>query len=224
LWNESDRTITAWRLSLARSDRHGHAQKSSLDQDFFDLDGAAASYGSGPLGPGENLPGKWHLDIGEEEPRGGALSVKVVAVIFEDATWQGDGRAVEGMLEAREARVAEIGKVLTTLEGADRRFRSRQDWALTLKQQARRLRQQGQDQKLLAEGRRETAAQISAIRLELAQWLDDAGHEVALAPNPDETMVHLKRALEQRHENGLKAVESHRGSVGAVDGADGGER
>jgi hypothetical protein len=208
LWNESDKTITAWRLSLARSDPHGHAQKSILDQDFFDVDQTRATRRPGPLDPGRITSGSWRLDIGDEQPGITALSVKVVAVIFEDSTWQGSSRAAQAILESREARVEEIGKVLSSLESGQGRFRTRENLTATLQQQSRLLRQQGEDRALLSEGRRESAAQVSATRLELAQWLEDASREISLAADPTETMGHLTGALQRRYDNGLEAVRS----------------
>ncbi len=224
LWNESDKTITAWRLSLARSDSHGHAQKSILDQDFFDVDRTTATRRPGPLDPGMITSGSWRLDIGDEEPGIQALSVKVVAVIFDDSTWQGSARAAEAILESREARVEEIGRVLSSLETGKGRFRTRQDWTATLQQQSKQLRQQGEDRTVLTEGRRESAAQVSATRLELAQWLEDASHEISLAPDPTETMGHLTGALQRRYDHGLKAVRSRQGNDGSTARRGGGDQ
>ena len=224
LWNESDKTITAWRLSLARSDPHGHAQKSILDQDFFDIDGSGSRAQSGPLAPGRSAPGKWRLDIGEEEPGIRALSLIVVAVVFEDSSWQGEPRAAEAILEAREARVEEIGRVLSSLESDKRGLRSREDWTATLRQQSRLLRQQGVDREQLAGGRRESAAQISATRLELAQWLEDASHEVSLAPDPEQTMGHLTGILRKRYSTGMKAVQLRAARDASANRGNGGDR
>lgn len=223
LWNESDQTITAWRLSLARSDPHGHAQKSLLDQDFFDRDGGRAREGLGPLDPGASLSGRWYLETGDEIPGRVALSVKVAVVIFDDWTWQGDQDAAEAILGAREARIEEIGKVLSALEGENRRLRSRQDWSVSLRQQAKLLRRQGENPELLAEERRETASVVSATRLELAQWLEDAGYEVSLAPDPTAALGHLKGALERRYAIGLQAVRLRKSQESSVGHKDGGE-
>lgn len=224
LWNESDQTITAWRLSLARSDPHGHAQKSMLDQDFFDLEGGAARNGSGPLAPGLNALGQWRLDVGEEGSGPRALSLKVIAVVFEDSSWQGEQGAAEAILAAREARIEEVGKVLSTLESEDRRIRSRQDWTAALKQHASLLRRQGEDPEQLGDGRREVAAQLSATRLELAQWLDDAGNEIALAPNPAETLGHLKGELKRRYDIGMKVVQERESGAASPESENGGQR
>ncbi len=69
LWNESDKTITAWRLSLARSDPHGHAQRSILDQDFFERP-PSIELGSrlGPLAPGASLATHWRLGLEAADP------------------------------------------------------------------------------------------------------------------------------------------------------------
>lgn len=222
LWNESDRTITAWRLSLARSDLHGHAQKSMLDQDFFDLEDSDSRDGTGPLAPGLNRVGRWRLDVGEEGSAPRALSLKVIAVIFEDASWQGEQQAAESILAAREARIEAIGGVLSTLEREDRRIRSRQDWMATLKQHANQLRRRAEDPDQLGAGRREVAAQLSATRQELAQWLDDAGNEIALAPNPTETVGHLKGELKRRYDIGMKSLERWKGETAPAERQKGG--
>lgn len=223
LWNESAETITAWRLSLARSDPHGHAQKSLLDQDFFDRDGGRNREGLGPLEPGASLSGRWFLETGDSGPDGVALSVKVAVVVFDDWSWQGDQDAAEAILGAREARIEEIGKMLSTLQGENRRLYSRQDWSASLKRQAKLLRRQGENPDLLAGERRETASVVSATRLELAQWLEDAGYEVSLAPNPATALGHLRGSLERRYEIGLKAVRSRQSKKGSDEHEDGGE-
>jgi len=206
LWNESGKVITAWRLSLARSDPHGHAQKSVLDQDFFEHRSDRVSPRSGPIDPGGKVEAKWSLEVDSENPGPTALSVKVAAAIFEDATWEGNADAASAILEARAARVEEIGRLLATLEGKDRQLRSRQAWSADLKQQAQLLRRQGQDMESLRGHRREVAAQISAAKLELAQWLDEMGQEVVLAPNPDETVNTLTDALRKRYESGVESL------------------
>ena len=222
LWNESDQTITAWRLSLARSDPHGHAQKSMLDQDFFDLDGGEARNGSGPLAPGLNRSGQWRLDVGEEGSGPRALSLKVIAVIFEDSSWQGEQQAAESILAAREARIEEIGSVLSILESEDRRIQSREDWIAALRQHANLLRRQAEDPDQLGGSRREVAAQLSATRQELAQWLEEAGNEISLAPNPTETVGHLKGELERRYDIGMKAVQARKLDAASVEQQKGG--
>ena len=224
LWNESDKTITAWRLSLARSDAHGHAQRSSLDQDFIDLDGGGARTETGPLEPGRNRPGRWHLDIEEGVPGMRALSIKVTAVVFDDSTWQGDEAAARAILQAREARIEEIGKVVSLLESDGRSIRTREDWETTLRQQAKLLRQQSRDPKSSSDRSREVAAQVSAIRLELAQWLEDAVHEISLAPDPSETVGHLELVLKSRYEHGMRAVRAWEGLERSLPRATGGEQ
>ena len=137
LWNESDKTITAWRLSLARSDPHGHAQRSILDQDFFERP-PSIELGSrlGPLAPGASLATHWRLGLEAADPGPTALSLKVTVVVFEDLTFEGESDAAAVILEARTARVAEIGRVLTDLESQQRRLHWRPGVVGQLEQRA----------------------------------------------------------------------------------------
>lgn len=207
LWNESGKTITAWRLSLARSDRHGHAQRSILDQDFFDRQ-PSGQLGSkfGPIAPGASVVAQWRLNVGSEDPGPVALSLKVAAVVFEDLTWEGDPDAASAILEARTARVEEVGRVLAELERQDRQSWSGQAWSETLRQRAQLLKRQGDDPESSTGGRREVAAVLSATRLELARWLEDASREISLSPNPDEALGSLTGSLRERYESGLRAT------------------
>lgn len=207
LWNESAKTVTAWRLSLARSDSHGHAQRSVLDQDFFERE-PAASLGSrsGPIAPGGSVTAQWHLEVAPEDSGPSALSLKVSAVVFEDLTWEGDGEAAAAILEARSARVEAIGTVLADLEREEARPGSRRVWSAALKQRAQLLRRQGNEPDPSVGGRREVAAVLSATRLELAQWLDDASREISLAPDPHEALGFLTASLREQYEVGLRAV------------------
>lgn len=205
LWNGSDRTITAWRLSLARSDPHGHARRSILDQDFYHRQpeielGAKA----GPLAPGASVAAQWRLDKGEEEAGPTALSLEVRAVVFDDLTWEGDPDAASVLLAARSARVEEFGKALAALEKQDRRLWSGQEWMAELRQKAQLLKQQASDPESAAGSRREVAAVVAATKLELARWLEDASREISLSPNPDEALDLLTAGLREHFEAGLQ--------------------
>ena len=226
LWNESDKIITAWRLSLARSDSHGHAQRSILDQDFFDRR-PSMELGSkrGPVAPGASVTAQWYLDLGAEDLGPTALSLKVSAVVFDDLTWEGEPDVAAAILEARTVRVAEIGKVVAELERRAGQPWSSQEWSAALKKKAQLLKRQGNaSSDATVAGRRETAAVLSATQRELAQWLEDASREIALSPSPDEAIGHLADSLRQRYETGLRATPGG-GQSGISGGSEkGGER
>jgi len=225
LWNESERTVTAWRLSLARSDPHGHAQRSILDQDFFDRQ-PADQLGSkfGPIAPGASVVAQWRLEVGGEDPGPVALSLKVTTAVFEDLTWEGQPDGAAAILEARTARVEEIGRVLADLENQDRQPWSRQARSAALRQRAQLLKRQGEDPESPAGDRREVAAVLSATRLELARWLEDASREISLSPNPEETLGFLTGSLRERYESGLRATTRDGLVVNPAPSENGGER
>jgi len=225
LWNESNRTVTAWRLSLARSDPHGHAQRSILDQDFFDRQ-PSVELGSklGPIAPGASVTAQWHLDVGGEDPGPTALSLKLIAIVFDDLTWEGDSDAAAVILEARAARVGEIGKVVAELEKQERQPRSGQEWSAALKQRAQRLKRLGTDPDSSAGSRREVAAVLAATQLELARWLEDASREVSLAPDPYAALGFLTRSLRERYEAGLRATLGDGLAPSSAGSGKGGER
>jgi len=224
LWNESDKTITAWRLSLARSDPHGHAQRSILDQDFFERP-PSIELGSrlGPLAPGASLATHWRLGLEAADPGPTALSLKVTVVVFEDLTFEGESDAAAVILEARTARVAEIGRVLTDLESQQHRLQWRQEWSATLEQRARWLKQQGASPESSSAVRREAAAVLSATQLELAQWLEDASREIRLSPDPAAAAGFLTGSLRERYESGLRATPGE-GAMDSGESLKGGER
>lgn len=225
LRNESDQTITAWRLSLARSDPHGHAQRSVLDQDFFDR-APAVELGSrlGPIAPGASLAAQWYLALEGADPGPTALSLKVSVVVFEDRTFEGEPDAASVILEARLTRVKEIGRVLTDLETQEYRLGSSQEWSAALRQRARMLKQQGADPESSKVDRREAAAVLSATQLELAQWLEDASREIALSPDPATAVGILTGSLRERYESGLRATVGEEHAMDFVDSLKGGER
>ena len=224
LWNESDKTITAWRLSLARSDPHGHAQRSILDQDFFERP-PSIELGSrlGPLAPGASLATHWRLGLEMAEPGPTALSLKVTVVVFEDLTFEGESDAAAVILEARTARVEEIGRVLTDLESQQRRLHWSQEWSAMLEQKAQWLKQQGASSESSQAVGREAAAMLSATQLELAQWLEDASREMTLSPDPAEAMSFLIGSLRARYESGLRATPGE-GAMDSGESLKGGER
>lgn len=225
LYNESDRTITAWRLSLARGDSHGHGQRSTLDQDFSDrLSPLELGSARGPINPGGHIMANWQLDVDNEDDGFTALSLKVAAVVFEDLTWEGESGAASSILEARSARVEEIGKVLTALEGENFRTRSSQAWSAVLKQKASSLKRQGDGSGTGAGEPREVAAVLSATRLELAQWLEDAGREVLLSPDPGEALGALTDSLRDRYERGLQSTPRNGQVTLSLAGEKGGDR
>lgn len=214
LWNESTKTISAWRLSLAYGDLHGHGRRSLLDQDYFDrLPSPGVDTAAGPIAPGASLEARWLLDLGGADIGATALSLTVRTVIFEDLSWQGEAEAAAVILDARAARVQEIGRVLDALEQQMRRTASRHEWPAVLRRQAQELERRGRDPESSTGERRETAAVVSATRIELARWLEDGSRELALSPDPDEALQHLTRSLRSRYESGLRAVLTE-GSVG----------
>lgn len=207
LFNDSGKTITAWRLSLARGDSHGHGQRSTLDQDFSDRqsDQGLRSRG-GPIHPGSRIPASWQLDVDSEDEGHIALSLKVAAVVFEDLTWEGEPEAASAILEARLARVEEVGKVLADLENQALQRRSRQALSAVLKEKSKSLKREGDGSDSSAGAPREVAAVVSATRLELAQWLEDAGREVLLSPDPAEALGALTSSLRDRYTRGLQST------------------
>jgi len=225
LWNESVQTVTAWRLSLARGDSLGAGQRSILDQDFFDRQ-PSGELGArfGPIVPGSSIEAQWLLDVGARDFGPTALSLKVSAVVFEDLTWEGDPDAASSILEARRARVEEIGRVLAHLEDHDRAPWSSQSWPAALKKRARELRSQGDDPDSPGGGRREVEAVVAATKLELARWLEDASREISLAPDPHQAMGSLTSSLRDRYESGLQATRQEGTAVIPQAMENGGER
>ena len=209
LFNDSSRTMTAWRLSLARGDSHGHGNGSLLDQDFFEQAARAGSDGErGPLAPGASRVERWRLDVGSEDRGTIALSLRVVAVVFDDLDWQGEPEAAATILESRAHRVREIGRLVAALERGDGASRSRQTWSRELGERAERLR--GESAQPGADGHlpREVAAQLSATRQELADWLDRAGRELLVAADPAASLRQMRQELERRYQSGLTALPS----------------
>lgn len=225
LWNDTDRAITAWRLGLARGDSHGHGNSSVLDQDFFEQatwTGDAKEEGS--LAPGASRIEHWQLDVGNEDPGPVALSLRVVATVFADLDWQGDPTAVATILESRAHRVREIGKVVAALESSEGAPRSRQSWSAELGARAEQLRLERGVSETDAELPRAVAAQLSATRLELADWLDRAGREILLAPNPAASLRQMRLDLEQRYRFGLAAIPEDVASTLVEAQREGGDR
>lgn len=225
LWNESDKTITAWRLSLARSDPQGNGQSSTLDQDYFDRQ-PAVELGAdrGPIAPGASVAANWRLELDKKKAEFGALSLRVVAVVFDDLTWQGDPEAASIILASRQARVEEIGRVLEDLEKQNLRSFTGRDWSATFKQSARQLRLEGGDPESAPGRRREVAAVLSVTKLELAQWLEDASREIDLSPDPEEAVGYLTGSLRARYQSGLDATLGEGRNGDEVNAENGGER
>ncbi len=224
LWNDSDRTITAWRLSLARSDSHGHAQRSILDQDFYDRHPTFESADhAGPIAPGSHHAAEWRLDLAAEEASDTALSLRVLAVVFDDLSWQGEPEAAATILEARAARVEELGRVVEALDRQGPRLRSGEEWAVALRQRSQDLHRRGSEAEAADGWPREVAAVVAATRLELARWLEDASREVSLAPDPQDALGFLVESLRERYEAGLRATPEA-GLVQPDEDANGGER
>ena len=210
LFNESGRTITAWRLGLARGDSQGNGQRSTLDQDFFERD-AVTGLGlkRGPIRPGGSMAARWLLDSGLENSAREALSLRVIAVVFDDLTWQGEPGAVSILLEARSARVQEVGRLVADLERAERSSLAGAAWSAVLSEEAAWLKAQAGNEDELAPGApREVAAVVSATRKELAKWLEDAGREVSLSPDPGATFEVLTGSLRDRYERGLRSTRA----------------
>lgn len=225
LWNGSDKTITAWRLSLARGDGEGHAQRSVLDQDFFDRGPVfEMDTRSGPIAPGTSLESQWRLEMPAEDSSSSTLSLKVTAIVFEDLTWEGESEVAALILEARAARVGEIGRLLTDLEEQESRSWSGHDWSSGFRDRARELKVVSEDSEGPAGTRREVAAVIAATRLELAQWLEDAGREISLSPDPALAAGNLTRSLRARYESGLQATRTTTENPTTLEGGHGGER
>lgn len=205
--NGSKKMVTAWRLSLARGDTLGQLQRSHLDQDTYMglLDKARANTQDevvfeGPIQPGQRLAAKHQLDIVAEGSELEALSLKVVAVVFADTTFQGDPDGARTILEARAARVDEIGRILGRLRKTTHRDRSlagpRTQTAVLADELAREAKIEP------TEGLRpEVASQLSVTRAELAESLAktaelSAFDSVRGAAALDRLIGHLERSYE----------------------------
>ena len=225
LVNDSNQTITAWRLSLARGDRHGHGASSVLDQDFA-IGGSreANEREAGPIAPGAGFEDTWRLDRDSGDAGPAVLSLAVTAVVFEDLGWQGDTLAVQTILEARALRIRDLERLLGALESADRRPRSRQSWSAELGAEAQRLRSESREVGADKSLRPAVAAQVSATRLALADWLEQAGREILVAPDPQESLRTLTRDLRQRFETGLRSIPSPSPGSVPVPGSEGGSK
>ncbi len=214
LLNTSDRTITAWRLSLARGDAMGRGHRSLLDVDaYMNLGNAERAMASesvifeGPIFPGQRLADERQLDFIPDGSSFEALSLKVVAVVFEDTTTQGDAEAALTILEAREARVAEIGRVLELVRGKADRGRGAAARGKAVRKLAEALAAESRDP-ALAEGMRpEVASRLSAVKAELADTLRRSADEADLNPGrAAQALDGLVGYLEQSHELGRRNV------------------
>ena len=194
LWNTGDKTITAWRLSLAYDDGTGRSRRSVLDQDFAlapamrdeaESAGPAAAI-ERPILPGEVASAAWRVELPGVDAEFSALSLRVVAVVFEDGSFAGEGEVSEAILSARAARIGEMKRVVDLLKEA--RDTGKTPWTVkgTLAARARQLREESHDSGLSDGRRREVAAQLSAARLEAAELLESlAGSIVGEAAGGD---------------------------------------
>ncbi len=180
LWNTSDRMITAWRLSLAYDDGTGKSRSSVLDQDFAlspvrPGEGQPASRGvgiEGPLFPGEVASAAWEVELPRAGLEPAALSLRAVAVVFEDGSFAGDREASRAILSARRVRLEEMKSALGLLRATRDKGRTRGAVQGLLATRARELREESQDTRLSDGLRREVAAQRSAAKLEVAELLE----------------------------------------------------
>jgi len=188
LWNTSGKVITAWRLSLAYDDGSGKSRRSVLDQDFAFTaasrgDTAVASPAIGIEGPilqGEVVASQWAVELPEGRSEASALSLRVVAVVFEDGSFEGDPEVSRAILAARSARLVEIKRTVAFLRRARSVGRSRGSIEKSLADKAAALRLESQDSSLSDGLRREVAAQLSATRLEMAELLASLETSVAV--------------------------------------------
>jgi hypothetical protein len=180
LWNTSDKMITAWRLSLAYDDGTGKGRRSVLDQDFAlspvrPGEGQTASPGDrieGPLLPGEVASAAWEVELPGAGLEHSALSLRAVAVVFEDGSFAGDREASRAILSARRVRLEEMRSALGLLRATRDTGRTRGIVKGMLATKARELREESQDTRLSDGLRREVAAQKSAAKLEVAELLE----------------------------------------------------
>lgn len=214
LRNRSGKAITAWRLSLARSDSHGHGQKSILDQDRLPT----------PLEPGEILPIERRLEVGDGDDVHTALSLEVIAVVFADLSYEGDAEAAETILAARAARVEEMGAVLRALEIERQQGRSREAWKASLGQRARLLREGSEKVDEGGDSPGAVAAQRSATQAELAAWLEAVADELAVAVDPQTTLDQLTTGLRDQYEKGRQALPEPVSNGNAQEDDKGGSR
>lgn len=207
LWNTSDKMITAWRLSLAYDDGTGKSRQSVLDQDFALSperrgEGQPARRGSrieSPLLPGEVASAVWEIELPGVDQEHSALSLRVVAVVFEDRSFVGDPEVSRAILSARSVRLEEMRSALVLLKASRDTGQSRgvvKGWLAT---RARELREESQDTRLSDGLRREVAAQKSAAKLEVAELLESLGASVTVDGIGGEDRV-LEGAIQQLEE------------------------
>lgn len=211
LRNDSEKTITAWRLSLARGDVHGHSQKSTLDQDFYmNLSRPPRSAGAdvdelgdrGPIRPGGVFAASWRLGGARNDSQPRALSLKVMAVVFEDLSREGDPDVGRILLQARQKRVNELGRVLELVGRQGRQSLPREAQAASLRQHAQKLRRMSSSSEDKKVKEPELAAQLSATRMELAERLEAAAREVEVAAMPGLEIQLLATALDEEYRLG----------------------
>ena len=180
LWNSSDKMITAWRLSLAYDDGTGKSRRSVLDQDFAFSpvgggEGKVASPGiriESPLLPGQVASAAWEIDLPGADMELSALSLRVVAIVFEDKSFAGDREVSRAILSARSARLEEMKSALGLLKATRATDQTGAEVKGLLATRARELREESQDSRLSDGLRREVAAQMSAAKLEVAELLE----------------------------------------------------
>lgn len=186
LWNTGDQPITAWRLSLAYDDGTGRSRRSVLDQDFAlapahreeaESAGAEAAI-ERPILPGELAAAAWHLELPGGDSEFSALSLRVVAVVFEDGSFAGDAEVSKSILSARAARLGELRRVVGLLRETRDSGKASGATKQTLAARARQLREESQDFRFPDGRRREVAAQLSAARLEAAELLESLARSI----------------------------------------------
>lgn len=175
LLNNHDKTVTAWVVSVVRVDDAGKGDTTLYGQDAFrgldHPDPREIPGLGGPIAPGDSILMEWPIGQGAQTEE--QLSVRVLAVLFEDGSYAGNADQAQVMLSERRAEVEEIGALLARLAdvAGDRAV------VPTLRHEAERLRQEGQavavgsGPKAQAPG--SVRATVSGIRTSLAAEVED---------------------------------------------------
>ena len=133
-----------------------------------------------PIPPGEVASSAWTVELSDPGTQSTALSLRAVAVVFEDGSFAGDSEVARAILAARSARLKEMKKALVFLREARATGQGGIPMKESLAARARELRRESRDS-LASDGlRREAAAQLSAAKLEVAELLENLESSIAV--------------------------------------------
>jgi len=208
LWNESNETATAWVLSLVR-DQQGRGGAVLQFADFYmavDEVMGSSSYPNeiGPIAPGAVRSGEWRVPIRGGEDLG-PMSLKLVAVVYEDTSYQGDPDTAETVFAGRRARLGEIAGLLDQLKVSQRPDLGGLLSGLAIQTETLR----GQAESTASEAFGESAAVAgarSAARLELTEYLEWLVNMERTGRLSQELLDELTDGLETEYEIGMRQV------------------